>query len=214
MNVLRTVVLVDVIVTALAMALVYNALHRDQTSERLMFRSTRALKASDETLRLVIEARVAEQEILSTEDPAAMASLERIELSIESTAAELIALLHEDGKDVEANRLRAQIAETRKALALLVGQTQAEGAPGPGQTIRQSTSLSLWALLATTQSVSHIETEALQARMDENQQTGRWLSGVALVMTAVGTALLMMFVSGTLLLFRPGWGPRRGMTSF
>jgi len=132
MNVLRTVVLVDVIVTALAMALVYNALHRDQTSERLMFRSTRALKASDETLRLVIEARVAEQEILSTEDPAAMASLERIELSIESTAAELIALLHEDGKDVEANRLRAQIAETRKALALLVGQTQAEGAPGPG----------------------------------------------------------------------------------
>src|SRR5476649_2553467 len=113
MTVLRTVVLIDVIVTGLAMALVYNALHRDQTSERLMFRSTRALRASDETLRLVIEARAAEQEILTTEDPAAMVSLEKTERAIVSTADELIALLHEDGKDAEADRLRAQIVATR-----------------------------------------------------------------------------------------------------
>jgi hypothetical protein len=139
-----------------------------------------------------------------------VARLEQTEQAIVSTAAELTALLRDDGKAGEADRLSAQITDTRKALGSIVDQTRMQGAPGPGQSIRASTSLSLWALLATTQSVSRLETEALQARLAANQQTGRWLSGVAIVMTAVGTALLVMFVSGTLLLVRPGWGPRRG----
>ena len=67
----------------------------------------------------------------------------------------------------------------------------------------------MWALLSTTQDVAHVETEALRARMDANKASGRWLGGVALVMTAVGTALLAMFLSGILVLFRPGWNPGR-----
>ena len=80
----------------------------------------------------------------------------------------------------------------------------------------------MWALLSTTQDVAHVETEALRARMDANKASGRWLGGVALVMTAVGTALLAMFLSGAvgtallamflsgmLVLFRPGWNPGR-----
>jgi CHASE3 domain sensor protein len=209
MKLLKLLALADAVVTVIAMALVYNALHRDLVSERLMVRSIRALRASDETLRLVIQARAAEQEYLRSEDPAVLASLERTEAEIVSTAAELTALLREDDKNAEADRLRAQIAATRGALGSIVDQTLAEGAPGPGQSVRQSASLSMWALLATTQSVSHSETEVLRARIDANQASGRWLSGVALVMTAVGTALLTMFVSGMLFLLRPGWGPRR-----
>ena len=109
MTVLRTVILVDIVVTALAMTLVYNALHRDLITERLMTRSIRALKASDETLRLVIEVRIAEQEFLRSEDPKVVASLERTEQSIVQTAGELTALLREDGHVAEADCLRAQI---------------------------------------------------------------------------------------------------------
>ena len=165
MRTFKVLALVDLLVTVLALTLVYNALHRDQVSEQLMVRSIGALKASDETLRLVIEARAAEQEYLRSEAPEVAASLERTEAAIVNTAAELTALLREDGKSLDADRLQAQIADTRKALGSIVDQTRNEGAPGPGQSIRQSTSLSMWALLSTTQDVAHVETEALRGRM-------------------------------------------------
>jgi hypothetical protein len=125
--VLRTILALNVIVTAAAMALAYRALRHADDSERLVIRSHQTLQAAEETLRRVVDAETSERAYLLTGDAKDLEAFAAMMVLVGAPMETLTAILREDGRGTDAERLRAHVGLTLAAYERVVEHRRASG---------------------------------------------------------------------------------------
>jgi CHASE3 domain sensor protein len=201
-TILRTILALNVIVTVAAMTLAYRALHHADDSGRLVVRSHQTLQAAEETLRRVVDAETWERGYLLTHDADDLAAFSRAQQLAGAPMENLTAILREDGREVNAERLRAQIAATLADFERLVERTRAGGSIDAPT--RATARANMEAVRATIRAIRQAESDVLNARIQADASAGRWVNWLAIVMTGLATALMTTLVGALVFLARPG----------
>jgi CHASE3 domain sensor protein len=206
-SILRTVLALNVIVTVAAMAFAYRALRHADDSERLVIRSHQTLQAAEETLRRVVDAETWERGYLLThaaDDRSAFNGA----LQVAGEPMETLAsILREDGRGVDAERLRAQIGATLAAYERMVERASAGGSIDAPT--RATARLHMEAVRASIRTVRQVESDVLTRRIQADASAGRWVNWLAIIMTGLATALTTTLLGALVFLARPGvWGGR------
>ena len=201
-TILRTILALNVIVTVAAMTLAYRALHHADDSGRLVVRSHQTLQAAEETLRRVVDAETWERGYLLTHDADDLAAFSRAQRLAGAPMENLTAILREDGREVNAERLRAQIAATLADFERLVERTRAGGSIDAPT--RATARANMEAVRATIRAIRQAESDVLNARIQADASAGRWVNWLAIVMTGLATALMTTLVGALVFLARPG----------
>ena len=201
-TILRTILALNVIVTVAAMTLAYRALHHADDSGRLVVRSHQTLQAAEETLRRVVDAETWERGYLLTHDADDLAAFSRAQRLAGAPMENLTAILREDGREVNAERLRAQIAASLADFERLVERTRAGGSIDAPT--RATARANMEAVRATIRAIRQAESDVLNARIQADASAGRWVNWLAIVMTGLATALMTTLVGALVFLARPG----------
>lgn len=201
-TVLRTILALNVIVTIAAMTLAYRALHHADDSGRLVVRSHQTLQAAEETLRRVVDAETWERGYLLTHDADDLAAFSQAQQLAGAPMEKLTAILREDGRGVDAERLRAQIAATIAAFERLVERTRAGGSIDAPT--RATARANMEGVRAAIRAIRQAESDLLNARIQADASAGRRVNWLAIVMTGLATALMTTLVAALLFLARPG----------
>jgi CHASE3 domain sensor protein len=201
-TIVRTILALNVIVTVAAMTLAYRALHHADDSGRLVVRSHQTLQAAEETLRRVVDAETWERGYLLTHDADDLAAFSRAQRLAGAPMENLTAILREDGREVNAERLRAQIAATLADFERLVERTRAGGSIDAPT--RATARANMEAVRATIRAIRQAESDVLNARIQADASAGRWVNWLAIVMTGLATALMTTLVGALVFLARPG----------
>lgn len=202
LNILRGILLLNVIVTVAAMGLAYRALHRADDSERLVIRSHQILQAAEETLRRVVDVETWERAYLLTRDADDLATF-TLRLPMAGTPLEhLTAMLREDGRGVDAERLHAQVSATLAGYERLVERARAGGLIDAAW--RAPARANMEAVRASIRAILQTETDVLNARIQADTTAGRWVNWLAIVMTGLATTLMTTLVAALVFLARPG----------
>lgn len=201
-SIIRTVVVLNVIVTVAAMAMVYRALSRADDSERLVIRSHQTLRATEETLRQLVDAESWERVYVLTRSQDDFAAFNRARDTVGGPLDNLGAVLREEGRADDAQRLRAQVADTLAAFDRLVELARTSATVDPAT--RATARANIEAVRTTTREIGQIENDRLNARLQEDASAGQWVNWLAMIMTGLATALLTTLLALVLFLARPG----------
>ena len=201
-NILGAILALNAIVTVAAMTLAYRALHHADDSGRLVIRSHTVLQAAEETLRRAVDAETWERGYLLTRDPGDLEAFGRALRLAGAPMDSLAAILREDGRGVEAERLRAEIASTLSKYEQLVERTRAGGSIDPAD--RAAARARMENVRATIRTIRQAETDVLSTRIRADANAGRWVHWLAIVMTGLATALVTTLVAALVFLARPG----------
>ena len=201
-TILRTTLALNVIVTIVAMTLAYRALHRADDSGRLVIRSHQTLQAAEETLRRVVDVETWERGYLLTHDAADFAAFTRAHQLAGAPMDNLTAMLRDEGRGTDAERLRAQIATTLAAFERLVEHTRAGGSVDAP--MRAAARANMETVRATIRTIRQAENDVLNARIQTDANAGRRVNWLAVIMTGLATALMTTLVGALVFLARPG----------
>ena len=201
-TILRAILALNVIVTVAAMALAYRALHHADESERLVIRSHKTLQAAEESLRRVVDAETWERGYLLTRDPTDLEAFRRALQLAAAPSDGLAAILREDGRAAEAERLRSQVESALASFRRLVEQMRGDGRIDGA--VRAASRANTEAVRATIRGIRQAETDVLTARLHADASAGRWVNWLAIVMTGLATALMTTLLAAIVLLARPG----------
>jgi CHASE3 domain sensor protein len=180
------------------------ALHHADDSGRLVARSHQTLQAAEETLRRVVDAETWERGHLLTHDADDLAASSRSQQLAGAPMENLTAILREDGREVDAERLRAQIAATLADFERLVERTRA-GSSSDAPT-RATARVNMETVRATIRAIRHVESDVLNARIRADASAGRWVNWLAIVITGLATALMTTLVGALVFLARRASG--------
>ena len=202
-TILRVTLSLNLVLTIAAMTLAYRALHHADDSERLVIRSHETLQTAEETLRRVVDVETWERGFVLTHDEADRAAFDRALRLAGAPMEALTAMLRDDGRQVLAERLRAEVTAAITALdALVEREVAGHGIDAPA---RAAARAQMEAVRTTIRGIRQTETDVLGARLREDASAGRWVNWLALVMTGLATALTTTLGAALLFLARPGF---------
>jgi CHASE3 domain sensor protein len=199
---LRITLALNVVVTIGAMTMAYRALRHADDSGRLVVRSHRALTAAEETLRRAVDAETGTRGFMISHNPDDLLPHNRALETIRRPMDDLAAILREDGRQADVDRLRSQIDATLTVLGQMVERTR-DGGDIDAST-RDAANASMVALRETIRGIRQAETDVLEARIRVDDAAGGRVKRLSIAMTGLATALLTLIVGLLVFVARPG----------
>ena len=206
LNILRTTLLINLIVTVAAMTLAYRALQRSAESGRLVISSHRTLQAAEETLRRAVDAETGARGFMLTHHAG---DLQRYRLGQQFAARplnELTAILAADGRQAAADSVHVTLAATLAHLDRLVQLANNSNAVQDSESDAARSSMD--ALRSAIRTIRQTENDVLSDRIQRVERDDRRVNWLLIVMTGLATALLTLLIASLIIVTRPGvWRP-------
>jgi CHASE3 domain sensor protein len=200
---LKVTLTLNVIVTIAAMTLAYRALRHADDSGRLVVRSHRALQAAEETLRRAVDAETGTRGFMISRNPTDLAPYTRALETIRGPMDGLAAILREDGRHEDSNRLGQQVDATLTVLGQMVDRVRG-GAGAVEASTHDTANANMAALRETIRGIRQAENDVLEARIQVDDLAAGRVKRLVIATTGVATALLILIIGLLVFVARPG----------
>ena len=197
---LLVVILIIGILAAIAIPAFLN--QRGKAYDSTAKSQVKTLQTAEDLMRSVVDADSAARRFSATRDPDAAGKFDQIRQEIPRRLETFVRVLQEERRADEADGVRRGTAAALDSLDALVAAVK-QGAAADTR-LAETSREEVDRLRERVRKVRSAETDRLNARIDADDRSGRLVRNVAIGMTGVSTALLMLILSVIVFLARPG----------